>query len=43
MTTIIQARRFVRTAPAAALSDAAGLAGICAVIFAGLVLPGVLL
>ncbi|MEM9781913.1 MAG: hypothetical protein AAF899_05510 [Pseudomonadota bacterium] len=39
MTAMRQARDFLTKAPVEAVSDAAGLAGLCAMIFAGFVIP----
>ncbi|MEM6972059.1 MAG: hypothetical protein AAF577_04565 [Pseudomonadota bacterium] len=39
MTTVRQARRFLSNAPVEALSDAAGLASICVMIFIGFAIP----
>ncbi|MEM6945720.1 MAG: hypothetical protein AAF416_18200 [Pseudomonadota bacterium] len=39
MTVIRQARAFLYQSPREAVADMAGLAGICAVVFCGFVLP----
>ncbi|MEL6767008.1 MAG: hypothetical protein AAFP17_07500 [Pseudomonadota bacterium] len=39
MTVIREARKFLVNSPAEAAADVAGLAGICAVVFCGFVLP----
>ena len=39
MQTLTRAKTFLTTAPSEALSDAAGLVGICVLIFAGFTLP----
>ncbi|MEM7496401.1 MAG: hypothetical protein AAF371_00245 [Pseudomonadota bacterium] len=39
MTVIRQARSFLAHSPAEAAADVAGLAGICALVFCGFVLP----
>lgn len=42
MTALAKARRFAALAPAEALSDALGLAALCALVVAGFTVPGLL-
>ena len=42
MAKLIQARKFLDTAPREAIMDAIGFAGICALIFAGFAAPAFL-
>lgn len=42
MATLLNARNFALQAPRQALADALGFAGVCALIFAGFMLPAFL-
>jgi hypothetical protein len=42
MTALARARRHLRRTPGSALGDAAGLAALCALVFASFTLPGLL-